>query len=110
MQRIPLDTLASAPAVAALVALLATPHAAGQLTVGPAGSGAQFTEISAAVVAAQPGDVVLVAPGTYGAFLVDKAVTIVGAGHDLVVVDRARASRACASPASPRTRRRTSPA
>jgi hypothetical protein len=80
--------LATALRGAALTSLLASPLAADQLTVGPAGSGAQFTEISTAVAAAQPGDRVLVAPGAYGAFLVDKAVTIVGAGHQYVIVDQ----------------------
>ncbi|MGE0143962.1 MAG: hypothetical protein AB7I19_09680 [Planctomycetota bacterium] len=43
------------------------------------GGGAQFREISAAVVAAADGDLVVVAPGVYGPVVIDgKGLTIVG--------------------------------
>lgn len=50
---------------------------AGVLTVGPSGT---FAEVSAALAAAQPGDTILVQPGTYGPFQVDKAVRIAATG------------------------------
>lgn len=46
--------------------LLLTPCAGAEtLTVGPLGSGAQYTDFSDAVLASQPHDTVLVLPGTY---------------------------------------------
>ena len=61
--------------------------AAAQLTVGPAGSGATFEEIQAAIDAAQAGDVILVAPGNYGPIDVPKGVSILGATSGGVVID-----------------------
>lgn len=56
---------------------------AATLVVGP---GQAFTDIQAAVDAAQPGDVILVEPGTYGAFAVTKPLRILGAGSGVVRV------------------------
>jgi hypothetical protein len=58
--------------------------AAGTLTVGPAGSGAQFTEIQAAIDAAVDDDVILVAPGTYQHITVSKPLRILGDGTGVV--------------------------
>jgi hypothetical protein len=67
--------------------VLAPASLANVLTVGPAGSGAQFTEIQAAVDAAQAGDVILVQPGTYGAITVfQKPLRILGDGTGTVTV------------------------
>jgi len=63
---------------------LAVPAAANILTVGPAGSGAQFTEIQAAVDAALEDDVILVKPGTYQRIAVDKPLRILGDGTGTV--------------------------
>jgi hypothetical protein len=59
---------------------LASFASAGILTVGPAGSGAQYTQIQSAIDAAQTGDVILVGPGTYAAIDVAKALRILGDG------------------------------
>ena len=64
------------PALA--LALLASLSAGDVLTVGPAGSGAQFTQIQAAVNAAADDDVILVKPGTYQGITVTKPVRILG--------------------------------
>ena len=64
---------------------LFTPLAtAGTLTVGPAGSGAQFTEIQAAIDAAVDDDVILVKPGTYASIVVDEPLRILGDGTGTV--------------------------
>jgi hypothetical protein len=58
--------------------LLFTPWLqAGVLTVGPTGA---FANVAAALAAAQPGDTILVEPGTYGPFQVDKSVRIAATG------------------------------
>jgi hypothetical protein len=56
------------------------------LTVGPAGSGAQFTEIQAAIDAAQDDDVILVQPGTYQKIDVARPLRILGDGTGSVTV------------------------
>jgi hypothetical protein len=61
----------------ALVALVPL-CAADILTVGPAGSGAQFSQIQAAVDAAHDDDVILVQPGDYQDVVVDKPLRILG--------------------------------
>jgi len=57
---------------------------AATLTVGQAGSGAQFNSIQAAINVASPGDTVRVWAGTYGpsilAITVNKALTLIGNG------------------------------
>lgn len=68
----------------ALLAVLATAAGAETLTVGPAGSGAQFAELQAAIDAAAPGDVIRVHPGIYQRILVDKPLRILGDGPELV--------------------------
>ena len=68
----------------AAATLWATPLAAADLTVGP---GRAFAQIADAVLAAQPGDSILVEPGTYQGFLLDKPLRILGTGPGVVVDD-----------------------
>jgi pectin methylesterase-like acyl-CoA thioesterase len=71
-------------AVAVLAAL--TPlAAAGILTVGPVGSGAQFRQIQAAVNAAHEDDVLLVRAGTYQRVTVDKPLRILGVEPGVII-------------------------
>ncbi|MEM7305792.1 MAG: hypothetical protein AAF682_03945 [Planctomycetota bacterium] len=65
---------------------LASRAQAATLTVGPPGSGAQFDQIQSAVDAAQPGDVILVQPGSYAKVTVDKPLRILGDGSGPVVI------------------------
>lgn len=44
------------------------------------GPGTDFTQISAAIAAAAPGDTLLVLPGQYASFVLDKPLAIVGQG------------------------------
>jgi len=48
------------------------------------GPGVDFTDLPAAVAAAQPGDVLRVMPGSYSAFTCTKAITILGYGGPTV--------------------------
>lgn len=77
------------PLGAALAALtLLTPALAGTLTVGAPASGAQFTDIAAAIAAAQPGDTILVDAGTYldaPPLVIDKPLTLLGAGSSATI-------------------------
>ena len=67
---------------AAFASLLIGHATAAVLTVGPSG---QFAQITDALVVAQPDDVILVEPGTYDPFVVDKPVRVLGQGADVVV-------------------------
>ena len=75
-----------------LVLLVSAGTLANKLTVGPGGPPTyQYATIQAAIVAAVPGDIILVAPGTYteSNILVDKSVIIKGTGasrNDVVIV------------------------
>ena len=62
------------------LAALAPRSLADILTVGPTGSGSQFTQIQAAVNAAADDDVILVKAGNYNAFVVAKPVRILKDG------------------------------
>jgi hypothetical protein len=67
--------------VLSAIAIVAATLGATDWTVGPSGSGAQFSTIQAAVTAAQPGDRVFVMAGSYnGHVLIDKAIEVIGAG------------------------------
>lgn len=67
--------------ISVMLAAMAGAGSATDHVVGPAGSGAPFTSIQAAVDAAQPGDRILVLAGTYnGAVVVDKAIELIGSG------------------------------
>lgn len=72
--------------VAALLAL-ASVASAGDLTVGPAGSGADFPEVQEAIDASSPGDRILVAAGTYAPFEVDRPLRILGEGRSAVTIE-----------------------
>lgn len=64
---------------ALLVALATTPVARATTYVVDASGGGNFTTIQAAVLAAAAGDVLIVLPGAYGAFVLDRDLAIVGA-------------------------------
>lgn len=67
-----------------ILALVATSAFAQRTLVVDASGGGQFTEIQQAVLAANPGDTILVRPGLYNGFEVGKGVGIVGGpGVDL---------------------------
>ena len=60
--------------------VLSSPAAA-DLTVGPPDSGADFSDLQAAIDAAVPGETLFVFPGQYrGGLLIDKSIDIIGAG------------------------------
>jgi hypothetical protein len=63
----------------AAVLLLASLASATTYTVDPNGTG-NFTDIQTAILAAQPGDVLLVHAGTYAPFALDRGLTIIGYG------------------------------
>jgi hypothetical protein len=73
-------SLSGALRTAFVLTAVASFAAADILTVGPAGSGAQFTQIQAAVTAASDDDVILVKPGSYDGIVVDKPLRILGDG------------------------------
>lgn len=58
--------------------LLGAPAGADTLLVGPPITGAAFEQVQDALDVAAPGDVVLVAPGTFDAFEVRVPVTVIG--------------------------------
>ena len=62
------------------------------LIVGPGGD---FTEIQRAIDVAMPGDVLLVRPGIYEGFTLDKPLQIIGAGQDDVIVGNTRSFSTC---------------
>lgn len=63
--------------------------AAATLTVGP---GMMFPDITSALAAATAGDLVLVAPGTYGAFVVTVPITIAASSGAFTVTSGATAA------------------
>src|SRR5262245_46916480 len=69
---------------ASALVVLSPLSGAGILTVGPAGSGAQFTQIQAAIDAALDDDVILVQPGTYQQIVVARPLRILGDGTGVV--------------------------
>ena len=64
----------------AAVLLLVPAALANTYTVDAAGGG-NFSDIQTAILASQPGDVLLVQPGTYSAFALDRGLTIIGYGN-----------------------------
>lgn len=67
----------------AALLLLAMPAGANTLFVGP---GQPYVDIQAAIDAAQPDDVILVAPGMYGPITVDKPLSILADGSGTVTI------------------------
>jgi hypothetical protein len=63
----------------AAVALVAS-VANGSTWIVDAAGGGQFTDIQTAILASQPGDVLLVQPGTYAPFALDRGLTLIGYG------------------------------
>ena len=53
----------------------------------PGGAGSHFAQITAAIAAASPGDLIVVRPGRYLAFVIDKGVSLVGENRASVVVE-----------------------
>jgi hypothetical protein len=68
------------------VALLAA-RATATTYVVDSGGGGQFTDIPAAIAAAQPGDVLLVMQGVYSGFTLDKGLAIIGYGTVTIAGD-----------------------
>lgn len=62
----------------ALALLSATASAGTWIVDDDGGPGVDFTSIAGAVAAAAPGDLILVKPGAYGTFWVNKPLKIVG--------------------------------
>lgn len=75
--------------ILASLLFLAPSLAAEVHTVGPAGSGSDFEVIQDAIDFAAAGDVVLVAPGDYEGFTLEKPVLVQGAGSGLTTVTAA---------------------
>jgi hypothetical protein len=77
--------------LAALALLTAPPARAATITVCP--SGCDFANVALAVDAAAAGDTIDIAAGTYhhfaGPIVIDKALTLRGAGMDVTIIDRA---------------------
>ena len=48
------------------------------------GPGVQFTDIQPAVTAALPGDLIVVMPGSYSAFVLDKGLTLLASSGAIV--------------------------
>jgi hypothetical protein len=71
--------------LAAVLLIAAGQASAAVLKVCP--SGCAFSEIAPAIAAANPGDTIQVAGGTYdGGFTIDKSVTLVGAGAGSTII------------------------
>lgn len=66
--------------VSLTLAVCSVPALAAQACVVDDDPGGDFTTIQAAISAAQPGDRILVQPGSYGSFTLRKGPTIVGYG------------------------------
>lgn len=64
--------------------LLASPALAHTWIVDAAGGG-DFLDLPPAIAAATSGDILLVMPGNYSAFTLDKALVILGQGPDVIV-------------------------
>ncbi|HVS17968.1 MAG TPA: hypothetical protein VMT18_05155 [Planctomycetota bacterium] len=72
---------------AGALTLLVLPATAGVITVDDSG-GADFSDLPAAIAAAQPGDVLLVEPGSYSGFLLQgKPLAILGQASGQVIVN-----------------------
>ncbi len=68
----------------ASVAFTSTSFATTWIVDASGGSGASFTDIPPAIAAASPGDVLLVQPGSYSGFVLDKGLAILGYGNVVV--------------------------
>ncbi len=77
---VPALTLCAALLFASIAQVAAQTPPSQKLTVGPAGSGADFSNLQEAINQAAPGAIISVAPGTYGGVVVQKPLAIIGAG------------------------------
>jgi hypothetical protein len=72
------------PALFTVAALAAAAHANTYIVDAAGGTGSTFTDIPPAIAAVQPGDILLVEPGSYSPFTLDKGLVIVGYGAPTV--------------------------
>jgi hypothetical protein len=83
-QRMPRSNVLAGPLLAATAAAALTGAAqADTLRVGPSGA---FAQINTAVAASQPGDTIIVEPGTYVPFTASHALRVIGDGTGPVVI------------------------
>lgn len=97
-QLVPNESQSSAKTTALPAALATTAVVTQTLTVDDDGCANCFTDIQAAVTAANSGDAIVIKPGSYSAFTITGAtknnLSIIGSDPDMVFVDGAGASRA----------------
>ncbi|CAN0443697.1 unnamed protein product, partial [Scytosiphon promiscuus] len=71
------------------VLILSAPQALADITVGPAGSGAQTSNINDAIFNAEEGETIFVFAGDYSNITINnKSVRIIGVGPDLVTLSQ----------------------
>jgi len=81
-----MNTLVDVVALALSLSTLTASASATNYVVDSSGGG-QFTDIPPAIVAAQPGDVLLVMQGVYSGFTLDKGLAIIGYGTVTIAGD-----------------------
>jgi len=85
-QRMPRSTVASRTLLAAPLLAVTGLAGAAEADILRVGPGATYSQINAAVAASQPGDTILVAPGTYSPFSASHALRVIGDGTGPVVI------------------------